>query len=143
MMIRIKSILILSFILVTSCSKNEINRNPYLQNISFEKTINLNLPQYDNLNYNGGAVYLSSGGIKGLILFNFSNQIFAWEASCPNQYPSSCTTMEIDAVQTVCNCDDYKYSLATGQLLSNSENDSYPMKLYFSEKNGNSVRISN
>ena len=69
--------------------------------------------------------------------------IFAWEASCPNQYPSSCKTMEIDGVQTVCNCDDYKYSLATGQLLSNSENDSYPMKLYFSEKNGNSVRISN
>lgn len=83
-MIRMKSILILSFILITSCSKNEINRNPYLQNISFEKTINLNLPQYDNLNYNGGAIYLSSGGIKGLILFNFSNQIFAWEASCPN-----------------------------------------------------------
>ena len=142
-MIRMKSKLILSFILITSCSKNEINRNPYLQNIRFEKTINLNLPQYDNLNYNGGAIYLSSGGIKGLILFNFSNQIFAWEASCPNQYPSSCTTMEIDGVQTVCNCDDYKYSLATGQLLSNSENDSYPMKMYFSEKNGNSVRISN
>ena len=138
-----KHVLILIVILICSCSKNEINRNPYLQNISFEKTINLNLPQYDDLNYNGGAVYLNSGGIKGLILFNFSNQIFAWEASCPNQYPSSCSTMKIDGVQTVCNCDDYKYSLATGQLLSNSENDSYPMKLYFSEKNGNSVRISN
>ena len=138
-----KHILILIVILICSCSKNEINRNPYLQNISFEKTINLNLPQYDDLNYNGGAVYLNSGGIKGLILFNFSNQIFAWEASCPNQYPSSCSTMKIDGVQTVCNCDDYKYSLATGQLLSTSETNSYPMKLYFSEKNGNSVRISN
>jgi len=138
-----KHVLILIVILICSCSKNEINRNPYLQNISFEKTINLNLPQYDDLNYNGGAVYLNSGGIKGLILFNFSNQIFAWEASCPNQYPSSCSTMKIDGVQTVCNCDDYKYSLATGQLLSSSETNSYPMKLYFSEKNGNSVRISN
>jgi nitrite reductase/ring-hydroxylating ferredoxin subunit len=138
-----KHVLILIVILMCSCSKNEINRNPYLQNISFEKTINLNLPQYDDLNYNGGAVYLNSGGIKGLILFNFSNQIFAWEASCPNQYPSSCSTMKIDGVQTVCNCDDYKYSLATGQLLSSSETNSYPMKLYFSEKNGNSVRISN
>ena len=138
-----KHVLILIVILMCSCSKNEINRNPYLQNISFEKTINLNLPQYDDLNYNGGAVYLNSGGIKGLILFNFSNQIFAWEASCPNQYPSSCSTMKIDGVQTVCNCDDYKYSLATGQLLSTSETNSYPMKLYFSEKNGNSVRISN
>ena len=138
-----KHVLILIVILICSCSKNEINRNPYLQNISFEKTINLNLPQYDDLNYNGGAVYLNSGGIKGLILFNFSNQIFAWEASCPNQYPSSCSTMKIDGVQTVCNCDDYKYSLATGQLLSSSETNSYPMKLYFSEKNGNTVRISN
>ena len=138
-----KHVLILIVILICSCSKNEINRNPYLQNISFEKTINLNLPQYDDLNYNGGAVYLNPGGIKGLILFNFSNQIFAWEASCPNQYPSSCSTMKIDGVQTVCNCDDYKYSLATGQLLSSSETNSYPMKLYFSEKNGNSVRISN
>lgn len=138
-----KHVLILIVILICSCSKNEINRNPYLQNISFEKTINLNLPQYDDLNYNGGAVYLNSVGIKGLILFNFSNQIFAWEASCPNQYPSSCSTMKIDGVQTVCNCDDYKYSLATGQLLSSSETNSYPMKLYFSEKNGNSVRISN
>ena len=138
-----KHVLILIVILICSCSKNEINRNPYLQNISFEKTINLNLPQYDDLNYNGGAVYLNSGGIKGLILFNFSNQIFAWEASCPNQYPSSCSTMKIDGVQTVCNCDDYNYSLATGQLLSTSETNSYPMKLYFSEKNGNSVRISN
>ena len=138
-----KHVLILIVILICSCSKNEINRNPYLQNISFEKTINLNLPQYDDLNYNGGAVYLNSGGIKGLILFNFSNQIFAWEASCPNQYPSSCSTMKIYGVQTVCNCDDYKYSLATGQLLSSSETNSYPMKLYFSEKNGNSVRISN
>ena len=86
-------ILILNFI---SCSKNEINKNPYLHEVSFEKVINLNLPQYDNLNFNGGALYLNSGGIKGLILFNFNNQIFAWEASCPNQYPSSCSTMEIE-----------------------------------------------
>ena len=108
-----KHVLILIVFLICSCSKNEINRNPYLQNISFEKTINLNLPQYDDLNYNGGAVYLNSGGIKGLILFNFSNQIFAWEASCPNQYPSSCSTREIDGVQTVCNCQDLKRWVST------------------------------
>jgi nitrite reductase/ring-hydroxylating ferredoxin subunit len=132
--------LILNFI---SCSKNEINKNPYLHEVSFEKVINLNLPQYDNLNFNGGALYLNSGGIKGLILFNFNNQIFAWEASCPNQYPSSCSTMEIEGVQSICNCDNYKYSLATGQLLSGTNENAYPMKMYFSEKNGNSVRISN
>jgi len=51
--------------------------------------------------------------------------------------------MEIEGVQSICNCDNYKYSLATGQLLSETNKNAYPMKMYFSEKNGNSVRISN
>ena len=136
-------LLLLIFFGTFSCSKNQINNNPYLQDISFEKVINLNLPQYDNLKYSGGSIYLPSGGIKGLLLFNINEQIMAWEASCPNQYPSSCSKMTINGVQSICSCEDFKYSLATGQILSNSEKESYPMKLYYSEKNGNSVRISN
>jgi nitrite reductase/ring-hydroxylating ferredoxin subunit len=136
-------LLLLIFFGTFSCSKNQLNNNPYLQDISFEKVINLNLPQYDNLKYSGGSIYLQSGGIKGLLLFNINDQIMAWEASCPNQYPSSCSKMTINGVQSVCSCEDFKYSLATGQILSNSEKESYPMKLYYSEKNGNSVRISN
>jgi|TARA_B110000263_G_scaffold190607_1_gene168389 nitrite reductase/ring-hydroxylating ferredoxin subunit len=135
--------LLLILLGIFSCSKNQLNNNPYLQDISFEKVINLNLPQYDNLKYSGGSIYLQSGGIKGLLLFNINDQIMAWEASCPNQYPSSCSKMTINGVQSVCSCEDFKYSLATGQILSNSEKESYPMKLYYSEKNGNSVRISN
>ena len=142
--VRIIKIILFLFVLhIVSCTKNEINKNPYLHEVSFEKIINLNLPQYDNLRYSGGSIYLENGGIKGLLLFNINDQIMAWEASCPNQYPSSCSTMRIDGVQSICDCDNYKYSLATGQLLSSTENDAYPMKLYFSEKNGNSVRISN
>jgi nitrite reductase/ring-hydroxylating ferredoxin subunit len=136
-------LLLLIFFGTFSCSKNQLNNNPYLQEISFEKVINLNLPQYDNLKYSGGSIYLQSGGIKGLLLFNINEQIMAWEASCPNQYPSSCSKMTINGVQSICSCEDFKYSLATGQILSNSEKESYPMKLYYSEKNGNSVRISN
>ena len=135
--------LLLILLGIFSCSKNQLNNNPYLQDISFEKVINLNLPQYDNLKYSGGSIYLQSGGIKGLLLFNINDQIMAWEASCPNQYPSSCSKMTINGVQSICSCEDFKYSLATGQILSNSEKESYPMKLYYSEKNGNSVRISN
>ena len=131
------------FFLSISCSTDNISNNPYLQSISFEKTINLNLPQYDNLRYSGGSIYLQSGGIKGLLLFNINDQIMAWEASCPNHYPSSCSTMSINGVQSTCECEDYKYSLATGQLLSNANGDKYPMLSYFSQKNGNSVRISN
>ena len=95
------------------------------------------------MRYSGGSIYLQSGGIKGLLLFNINDQIMAWEASCPNHYPSSCSTMSINGVQSTCECEDYKYSLATGQLLSDANGDKYPMLSYFSQKNGNSVRISN
>lgn len=134
---------LISFIIITSCSKEQINNNPYLQNISFEKTINLNLPQYDNLRYSGGSVYIQSGGIKGILLFNMNDQIMAWEASCPNHYPSDCSTMVLSGVQSNCKCEDYKYSLATGQLLSSGNENNYPMLSYFAQKNGNSIRISN
>ena len=133
----------LFFSVLISCSSERNNNNPYLQNISFEKTINLNLPKYDNLRYSGGAVYLQSGGIKGLLLFNINNQIMAWEASCPNQYPSDCSKMIIEGVQSTCKCEENKYSLSTGQMLSNNNENNYPMLSYFSEKNGNSIRISN
>ena len=136
-------LLLLIFFGTFSCSKNQLNNNPYLQDISFEKVINLNLPQYDNLKYSGGSIYLQSGGIKGLLLFNINEQIMAWEASCPNHFPSDCSTMIIEGVETKCNCEELKYSLATGQILSNTNESQYPMLLYYSEKNGNSIRISN
>ena len=138
-----KSHFLLFFLIIISCSKERINNNPYLQNISFEKTINLNLPQYDNLRYSGGSIYVENGGIKGLLLFNINDQIMAWEASCQNHYPSECSKMSISGVQSTCSCENYNYSLATGQMLSEINERTYPMLSYFSEKNGNSIRIFN
>ena len=134
---------VLILFIIISCSKESINNNPYLQNVSFEKTINLKLPQYDNLRFSGGSIYLQNGGIKGLLLFNINDQIMAWEASCPNHVPSDCSIMSINGVQSTCKCEDFKYSLATGQLLSSEGENNYPMLSYISEKIGNSVRISN
>ena len=145
MYLRKGKILLIIFSISISCSKERLNNNPYLQNISFTKTINLNLPQYDNLKFNGGSIHLQNVGIKGVLLFNINDQIMAWEASCPNHLPSNCSTMSITGVQSHCKCENYKYSLATGQLHSteNLGENIYPMLSYFSEKNGNSLRISN
>jgi nitrite reductase/ring-hydroxylating ferredoxin subunit len=86
---------------------------------------------------------VENGGIKGLLLFNINDQIMAWEASCPNHYPSECSKMSISGVQSTCSCENYNYSLATGQMLSEINERTYPMLSYFSEKNGNSIRIFN
>ena len=45
-----------------------MNKNPYLHEVSFEKVINLKLPQYDNLNYNGILItYCAKGLIKRIL----------------------------------------------------------------------------
>ena len=40
----------LLLILLINCSKDELKRNPYLNEISFRHILNLNLPEYNNLN---------------------------------------------------------------------------------------------
>lgn len=138
-------LLILFIGLTLGCDKSVVDRNPYLTENSFEYPINLNLPQYDNLRFSGGAQYIAQGGIRGLLVFNLNNQFLAWEASCPNHAPSNCSTMSVVGVLSSCSCEDYEYSLATGQILTenSSDNKLYPMLNYRAQKSGNTVIISN
>ena len=132
---------ILSFLLLAGCENNNVERNPFLYETRFDQNINLALPAFDNLNYQGGSLYWPNGGIRGLLLFNLSGTIMAWEASCPNHTPSTCSTLQINGVTASCSCEDYKYSLATGQPLT--EGATYSLLFYKVQQSGTSVRIYN
>ncbi len=82
-----KYIVLIVFLVVLGCSKTAVERNPFLLENSFDQSINLALPAFNELNYNFGSKYWGNGGIKGLLLFNLSGTIMAWEASCPNHAP--------------------------------------------------------
>lgn len=129
------------FFVLLGCSENSVERNPYLYEARFEQSINLALPAFDNLNYQGGSLYWANGGIKGLLLFNLSGTIMAWEASCPNHAPSNCSTVQINGVTASCACEDIQYSLATGQPLT--EGATYSLLFYKVQQNGTAVRIYN
>lgn len=128
-------------LLLLSCTKNNVERNPYLPETRFDQSINLSLPSFDNLKYQGGSLYWANGGIKGLLLFNLAGTIMAWEASCPNHVPSSCSTVQINGVTASCSCEDYQYSLATGQPLT--EGATYSLLFYRVQQNGTALRIYN
>ena len=122
----------LSFLSVNNCSENPIDRNPYLVDIRFQREFNLSLPLYSNLNYIGGSLLIDDVGINGIILFNLNGSSFlAWEATCPNHLPESCSKLEIEGVLAVCNCESFQYSLATGQLLNPNEELTPPQSLLF------------
>ena len=136
----------LLFLLLVGCSRENLERNPYLPELQFSIPINLNLPEYNALLFAGGSHFLPQYGHKGILIFNLNgNSYTAWEASCPNHLPNDCSRTQVVGVLAECACEGYQYSLATGQLLNpDAELSSpYSMVFYNTVLRGNTLVISN
>ncbi len=133
-------VLILITLLETGCKRKPL-KNPYLEEISFRVEINLDLPQYESLQYAGSAIYIPNGGIKGVFLINNGSSILAFEASDPNHYPNDCSKMTLNGLTCTCSCEQNKYSLSTGQPITDGL--SYSMKQYRVSRNGNNLIVYN
>lgn len=136
------------FVFLLSCDKQQTNRNPFLQEIGFAFDLNLNLPLYSPLTNIGSSVYVGNQqvGTRGVFVtrVNFDT-LRAFEASCPNHAPNDCSTMTINGSEVVCSCEEYKYSLFTGQMLNRPDNGQrfFDMLEYRATLSGNSALISN
>ena len=138
--------IVLQLLILNSCRKVDIDRNPYLSYVNFNFSLNLNLPAYDNLRYAGGGLDIIQGGINGILVFNLNgNDFLAWEATCPNHPIRDCSDLSITGVLAECACEGFEYSLATGQLLNPKEEtkNPYPMLFYNVRRSGNTLQISN
>ncbi len=142
---------ILGLILVVtlfSCDNDPGTRNPYLQEIGFRFDMNLNLPLYSPLTNFGNAVYVNNTGIgtRGFFVIQSTiGQYRAFEASCPNHVPNDCSTLLLEGQIATCSCEDYEYSLFTGQLINRPDdgNRYYDLLEYRVTKSGNVVVVSN
>jgi nitrite reductase/ring-hydroxylating ferredoxin subunit len=133
-------LLLIAFPIFFGCSTNSTsNNNPYLPNYTVNLDINMNLPAYSNLKYVSNGVYISGQGVRGIIVFNSGSGYNAFDAACPNQALSSCSTMTINGIYAVCACDSAEYSLFSGQ----STGKQYPLKQYRVEVNGNLLHVYN
>ena len=101
----------------SSCSDDDnVFNNPFLANVSVNFTADLSLPQYNQLNFAGNAVYQSNVGNAGVIIVNTGSQFLAWDAADPNLPPEPCTTLQVDGLEAVSTCPDpNRYSLINGQ----------------------------
>ena len=142
-----KTLLILSIILVLSCSSSDDRQeNPFLPNVSVNFEVNLNLPQYNNLNFPGGIVVerTNARGIRGVILYNLNDQqFFAYELSDPNIPPSDCSALNVEGTRASSNCgNDNIYDIAAfGQQISGE--GGYPLLSYRATKEGSILFVSN
>ena len=72
-------VLIISLLLSnSSCSDDDnVFNNPFLANVSVNFTADLSLPQYNQLNFAGNAVYQPNVGNAGVILVNTGSQFLS------------------------------------------------------------------
>ncbi len=132
--------LLIAVTMLFGCTSNSFNNNnPYLPNYTFTIDINMNLPAYSIISHPSSAIFYSGQGVRGLIIFNTGSGYNAFDAACPNQALSSCSTMTIKGINSLCACDSTEYSLFTGQ----SAGKQYPLKQYRVEVNGNILRVYN
>ena len=123
-----------------SCSNNDFNnKNPYIPNYTVALDINMSLPAYSKLLYVSNSIYYPSQGARGIIIFNTGSGYNAFDAACPNQNLSSCSTMTINGINAICGCDESSYSLFTGLCAGKQ----YPMKQYLVEVKGNVLHVYN
>ena len=133
-------------ILILSCSSDSVRyKNPYIPDYNFTITINANLPTYTKLlsAVNPLLIFDGTSGANGIIVMKISDTDYrAWEANCPNQYPSACSRMFIFGVNAKCPCDNFEYSLFNGVGIDGQ--GEYTMKPYRVDVLAkNLIRVSN
>ena len=108
-----KLLVICTFFLLVSCEKNDLN--DVLPDIIVDEIIDLNLPQYINLQTPSGWAY-TNGGLKGIVILNSgtgSQPFKAFDRACPNNDCSSPMTFD-GSLKLTCPCDDSEYSILDG-----------------------------
>ncbi|MCG9791590.1 Rieske (2Fe-2S) protein [Flavobacterium algicola] len=132
--------LLLFIAFTTSCSTNGItNNNPYIPtSYSINLVINTDLVSNNDLKYPSNAIYYPNHGVRGVYVFNTGSGYNAFDAACPNQSLTACSTLKLKGINLVCSCEEEEYSLFSG--LSTLK---YPLVQYNVEFNGNQIRVYN
>lgn len=136
--------LILTALLTTCSSDDRINNCNFLFDAAVNATVNLNLPQFSQLQFISNSVYIPNQGNAGIIVTNVGTGLRAWDAADPNHAPTNCSLLSIDGSEAICGCQDANvYSLFTG-IPVEGENLSCGLKEYrVSPTGSNTFLITN
>ncbi len=129
----------LAILALASCRKESQSGVPP---VSLDITLNINLPEYADLQVPGGWVYLS-GGSQGLIVYRVNNDEFtALDRHCPVAPEELCSVIvdESGVIARDTACCEASFLLQDGQPLSVS---GISLRKYNTIFNGSTLRIYN
>ena len=116
-----------------------------LLNVGILVSLNLNLAQYNQLNFTSNPVYVPNEGNGGLFVNNTGTGYVAFDAADPNIPFGECSILIIEGIEAVSSVDCQvinRYNLITGQPMQNPELRC-SLKPYFIERIGSELFISN
>jgi len=137
-----KFLFLVSTILILGCTSNGVE-NDCFPFITVNESVNLDLPQFIDLQVPGGWAY-TSGGLQGLIIYNINGvQFKAFDRLCPGQTISSCSQMIVDSnLRILCQCDDSEFNILNGAPLTEGTN-CFANEYFVENLNGSLLRITN
>lgn len=132
--------IIISAFSLSECRKSTDEHTVPL--VSVNTDINVNLAQYNDLNFIGGWVYLN-GGYNGIIACRVSNDVInAYDRQAPYEVANGCQ-VEVDSTGVICAdpCSGSEWLLNDGQVLKGPA--FYPLKQYQCTFDGLNLSIRN
>jgi hypothetical protein len=132
-------ILILLFFFSTCNTKDD-----YIQDVPVNIYVDLNLPQYSDLDVSGNSIFIE-GGVEGIIIYHgIGSDYKVYDRNCSYEPSLSCSKIDsINATLAYCSCCTSVFLLDQGGISANPPALS-PLKVYnWSLGNNNNLRIFN
>ena len=119
-------------------------KDDYIQEVYVNIIVDLNLPEYSNLQASGNSIFIE-GGVEGIIIYHgVGNDYKVYDRNCSFEPSLSCSKIDsVDAGIAYCGCCSSAFLLSNNANALNSP-ALLPLKAYnWSLGNNNILRIFN
>lgn len=118
-------------------------KDDYIQEVYVNININLNLPEFSDLQVSGNSIFIE-GGVEGIIIYHgVGNDYKVYDRNCSYEPSLSCSQIDsVDAGIAYCGCCTSAFLLSNDASVLNSP-ALLPLKKYYWTLIGSQMHISN
>ena len=118
-------------------------KDDYIQEVYVNINIDLNLPEFSDLQVSGNSIFIE-GGVEGIIIYHgVGNDYKVYDRNCSYEPSLSCSQIDsVNAGFAYCGCCPSMFSLEEDGVTRNGP-ALLPLKEYYWTLNGSQMHISN
>ena len=118
-------------------------KDDYIQEVYVNINIDLNLPEFSDLQVSGNSIFIE-GGVEGIIIYHgVGNDYKVYDRNCSYEPSLSCSQIDsVDAGIAYCGCCTSAFLLSNDASVLNSP-ALLPLKKYYWTLTGSQMHISN